>query len=194
MDKAKNRTPKSDQYYEKHHITPKSKSGSNNSNNLVYLTFREHIIAHWLLHNEYPKDKQLAAAFHITVFGSDPRATKGNDSYIGIPSYIPSSRVLEAAKIAKINERIGTHHSQETKDKMRDSHIKRYKERIEKGLKPKRNPLIAPINKIELYEYKINKQNKIIIKTDEDILEKYNRLMKILRPAYDKVFNNPYLT
>jgi hypothetical protein len=36
-------------YYEKHHILPKSKGGSNAKSNLVYLTGREHFVAHMLL-------------------------------------------------------------------------------------------------------------------------------------------------
>ena len=36
-------------YYEKHHIIPKSLGGQNKKDNLVLLTYREHIIAHKLL-------------------------------------------------------------------------------------------------------------------------------------------------
>jgi hypothetical protein len=36
-------------YVEKHHIIPKSCGGSNDKNNLVSLTAREHFICHWLL-------------------------------------------------------------------------------------------------------------------------------------------------
>lgn len=44
---AKNRTVCG--YYEKHHIIPQSLGGSNDSQNLVDLTAREHFICHWLL-------------------------------------------------------------------------------------------------------------------------------------------------
>ena len=36
-------------YYEKHHIIPKSMEGSNDIENIVSLTAKEHIIAHHLL-------------------------------------------------------------------------------------------------------------------------------------------------
>jgi hypothetical protein len=36
-------------YVESHHITPKSLGGDNSKTNLVYLTAREHFVAHWLL-------------------------------------------------------------------------------------------------------------------------------------------------
>jgi hypothetical protein len=44
-------------YYERHHILPKSMGGGNEPTNLVYLTPRCHLIAHWLLmkiHNNMP--------------------------------------------------------------------------------------------------------------------------------------------
>ena len=49
-------------YYERHHILPKCLGGNNNKQNLVYLTAREHFIAHWLLWKIH-KSKQLAYAF-----------------------------------------------------------------------------------------------------------------------------------
>ena len=54
IEKAKNRTEELE-YYEKHHILPKSLGGSNDENNLVKLTAREHFICHWLLVKMYQK-------------------------------------------------------------------------------------------------------------------------------------------
>lgn len=45
----------SSNYYENHHILPKSLGGVNNSYNIVLLTPREHFICHWLLIKIYPK-------------------------------------------------------------------------------------------------------------------------------------------
>jgi hypothetical protein len=44
-----NRNKNTGQYYERHHIIPKSLGGSNASENLVLLSAREHFIAHLLL-------------------------------------------------------------------------------------------------------------------------------------------------
>jgi len=50
IDKARNRIiNRNSDYYELHHIIPRSIGGSNESINLVYLTAKEHYIAHRLL-------------------------------------------------------------------------------------------------------------------------------------------------
>lgn len=50
-------------YVEQHHITPKCLGGTNESDNLVFLTAREHFIAHHLLHRAYPDNYHIAFAF-----------------------------------------------------------------------------------------------------------------------------------
>ena len=49
INRAQKRILADDQYYERHHILPKSIGGTNDNNNLVNLTGREHYIAHLLL-------------------------------------------------------------------------------------------------------------------------------------------------
>jgi hypothetical protein len=44
-----NNRNKTNGYYEKHHIIPKSLGGTNDKKNLILLTPREHYICHWLL-------------------------------------------------------------------------------------------------------------------------------------------------
>jgi hypothetical protein len=43
------RTKSTEIYYENHHIVPKHMGGDNSKDNLVLLTFREHVLAHYLL-------------------------------------------------------------------------------------------------------------------------------------------------
>jgi len=57
-------------YTERHHIVPKSMGGSNDSENLVELTAREHYIAHWLLYKVY-KTKEMACAWNATTMDRD---------------------------------------------------------------------------------------------------------------------------
>ena len=49
ITRAQARILSTDTYSESHHIIPKRLGGSNDSNNLVTLTAREHFICHWLL-------------------------------------------------------------------------------------------------------------------------------------------------
>ena len=55
-------------YYEKHHIIPKCKGGSNLEDNLTNLTAKEHYIAHFLLHMMYPTDRSLWFALFCMAF------------------------------------------------------------------------------------------------------------------------------
>lgn len=50
-------------YYELHHIIPKCLGGSDEKDNLVKLTLREHYICHKLLCEIYPNNKSLAHAY-----------------------------------------------------------------------------------------------------------------------------------
>lgn len=51
-------------YYERHHILPRSMGGTNDEYNLVYLTGREHYICHWLLYKLH-KTSKMAYAWHL---------------------------------------------------------------------------------------------------------------------------------
>ena len=50
-------------YYERHHIIPKSIGGNNDEHNLVLLTAKEHFICHHLLTKIYPENDSLHYAF-----------------------------------------------------------------------------------------------------------------------------------
>lgn len=52
-----------DCYTERHHIIPRCIGGSDEPDNLVRLTLREHFLAHWLLWKAYPNSWKLASAF-----------------------------------------------------------------------------------------------------------------------------------
>lgn len=131
---------KQGQYFEKHHILPKCKGGSNQKENLVLLTAREHFIAHKLLWLIY-RDRQTALGFHkmisnnknqqrtfssrdyefareayrITNIGNTyGKAGKGKvSSYKGIPR--PEHSILMKGEN---NPFYGKKHTEETKQKL----------------------------------------------------------------------------
>jgi hypothetical protein len=79
-------------YYERHHIIPRAHGGSDDDSNLVYLTGREHYIAHWLLWKIH-RDMPMAAAFWAM-------ATGWGDERRGLEKRVTSSIAFEAARKA----------------------------------------------------------------------------------------------
>jgi hypothetical protein len=62
IETRKARILENGEYYETHHILPRSMGGSNDKTNLIKLTAREHYIAHWILWRIY-RNQQMAFAF-----------------------------------------------------------------------------------------------------------------------------------
>jgi 5-methylcytosine-specific restriction endonuclease McrA len=143
IDRAKIRNlQKSKNFFiEKHHIIPKSCGGSNNKDNLVNLTLKEHYICHLLLERIYRKTpyhiKMLRAAFLMGRNG-----TKSSRTYQSIKENhiknLKSQKISDEQKrsisiankgntarkgmknseehaLALKNSRIGSKHSEETK-------------------------------------------------------------------------------
>lgn len=79
--KAKGRT-RPDGYVEKHHIMPRALGGSDNSDNLVTLTSREHFIAHMLL-----------AKMHGGVMWQALVIMKGGNRYVNARMFEVARRV-----------------------------------------------------------------------------------------------------
>lgn len=88
IERAQNRTLEG--YKEKHHILPKCLGGSNDKENLVELTAREHFLCHMLLCEIYPKNVKLYQA--LWLMSTNKNKTEGK-------RYKVSSRVYERIKI-----------------------------------------------------------------------------------------------
>ena len=89
VERAKNRVL--DCYTEKHHIIPHCMGGSDEKDNLVRLTAREHFICHKLLVQIYPNNKLKFALWAMCNMKSKRQIR-----------YVPSSRVYESIKIEVI--------------------------------------------------------------------------------------------
>lgn len=102
-------------YKEKHHIIPKSLGGSNDKNNLVNLTAREHFICHWLLTKmtyNTEKYKMIYAAWRMVCISN----TDTN-------RYISTSRVYQKIRKKYINIVKNRKMSDETKQKLRYANL-----------------------------------------------------------------------
>lgn len=65
------RINEADGYSENHHIIPKCLGGSDDKDNLIKLTAREHFIAHLLLTKIYPNNNKISYAFNMMLSTSD---------------------------------------------------------------------------------------------------------------------------
>lgn len=88
IDKAKNLSQEREQlkrnkqlYFEKHHIIPKCIGGTNNTDNLVLLTAREHFICHKLLCEIHKDNNKLIYALWRMGSGHPKRYKVGNREY-----------------------------------------------------------------------------------------------------------------
>jgi hypothetical protein len=86
--KAKNRTIHG--YTENHHIIPRSLGGTDDKNNLVKLTAKEHFICHLLLTKMVSGNAQYKMNFALHMLS--------NIKNIGAGRYIPSSRMYDLSR------------------------------------------------------------------------------------------------
>jgi hypothetical protein len=94
IERARNRKEERDGYYERHHIIPKCMGGSDDKDNLVKLTAKEHFVAHKLLVEIYPDNGKLIHSYWRM-------ANNKNDDR---REYIVGSREYERLKIKHAKE------------------------------------------------------------------------------------------
>ena len=99
MEKRRSNPVPNNEYVERHHIVPKSEGGSDDSENLVRLTAREHYIAHLLLAKIYNDFKMYSAVTYMQCKTS---------THKGKRDFKFNSRLYEKMRISlgnKISER-----------------------------------------------------------------------------------------
>lgn len=85
------------EYSEKHHIIPRCLGGTNDKDNLIELTAREHFLAHYLLMKIYPDNYKLADAFRMMgVFNK-----KDQKRYFNSKLYESQKRNLPKQEVKK---------------------------------------------------------------------------------------------
>lgn len=169
IERAKNR--QLEEYKEKHHILPKCLGGSNDKNNLVELTAREHFLCHMLLCEIHPNEIKLTQALWLMIIG---KGRKNHQQYkISSKTYerlkIKNSLIQKTKKPNKDKK-----HSQETKEKMSKSHI---------GLTPS----------IET-KYKMSQSAKNIVRSENHKFNLKKSLSESLsKPIIQKDINNQFI-
>lgn len=109
--KGLNRKKKQGVYYEKHHIIPKSCGGTNEENNIVLLTPKEHYVAHLLLIKIYSGRERSNMVYALWKMAHGNKKLKN----------ILSAKQYAYARDLFIKECSLRIVSQETKDKMSNS-------------------------------------------------------------------------
>jgi len=157
-----------DSYTESHHIVPRSLGGSNNLDNLVNLTAREHFVCHWLL------VKMTTGQDHYKMLNAlrMMRAEKQGQSRYNtkITARVYESIKQEYAELQSKqftgtgNGMFGKHHTQEAKDKIRQKNLgkKLTPEQIEKLKKAttgKKKPPITDEHRAKLSVAQSGKNN-----------------------------------
>lgn len=140
-------------YYEKHHIVPRCLGGSDEDNNLVHLTPREHFIAHLLLTKMYVNDSQFKIKHAFSMMFV--KSIKNDDRTLSASRLYNKLRKDVAKKVGESNKgRIawnkGIERSEE-KQKMKDG----WANKIKEGYK---NPLSGKI-KQNIYMRALQKTN-----------------------------------
>jgi len=184
----------------KHHILPKCLGGNDNKDNLVLLTFKEHIIAHHLLTFIYPDSNELLYAY-LRMIQSSHSDRKENTYKLDengnkIP-YRVSLKSLEELREKSIDylRKLNTNrkHSDETKKKLSESH---------KGKKASQETkeLLSKIRKGHILNEesrkKLSNSRKGIIFSDEQKqkLSESRKNIKIKQSAIDKISGSNSIT
>lgn len=129
---------KLDGYFEKHHIIPRCLGGLNNKDNLVYLTYKEHVICHHLLYKHYKdlflNDKSRNNEYYKMMYAYNRMLNKRDEfklTFNQIENFrIEFSKNHSMLMSGKGNGFYGRKHSEETKKRLSEIKKMNFKGRI----------------------------------------------------------------
>lgn len=142
-----------DGYFERHHIIPRCFGGLNNKDNLVYLTYKEHVVCHHLLYKHYKalflKDTSKNKEYYKMMYAYNRMINKRYDFKMTIKQLenfrIEFSRNHSLLMKGDGNGFYGRKHTEKTKEQMSKIKKRDFKGRIGIenpmfGLKGENNP------------------------------------------------------
>lgn len=106
IDRGNNRTPLDDEYYERHHIIPRCLGGTDDPDNVVTLTGREHFIAHLCLVKIHKDNHKLVHAANMMSVGSMHNNRSGNRRYEWLRKL--HSNAISVAQTGEGNSQFGS--------------------------------------------------------------------------------------
>lgn len=118
-----------EEYKERHHIVPKCLGGTNDEENLIDLYAQEHFVAHQLMVNENPS----CNALHYALWNMANVTGATGERYKLTPEEYENIRTSISKKFSGVNNPMygkrsamyGKHHSEETKEKIRNKALGR---------------------------------------------------------------------
>ena len=155
IKKRKNRELIKNEYYETHHIIPKCMGGTDDEDNLIRLTAREHFIAHWMLHRIYPENNKLSFAFYLMSGGIGKNENKKIFSSIAYSE----SKIARSKAISENNKKYKTGHVKSEETLLKLSNALKGKNKTEEHRKKISNALKGK-NKTEEHRKKISESLK----------------------------------
>ena len=120
-DRARNRTVTG--YTESHHVIPRSLGGSDDADNLVDLTAREHFICHWLLTKIHTGESRNKMIYALRMMRAEKHGQQRYESKITARVYESIKQdyaVIQSERIrGEKNPMWGKHHTPEAREAIR---------------------------------------------------------------------------
>jgi hypothetical protein len=163
-----------DEYTEIHHIIPKSLNGSNEFDNLVTLTYREHFILHMLLPKMIDDTEQKRKMHYaLSMMRRKSNLTKINSKYFDIIKKSLKEATLGRKLKEETKEKLKIIHQMQLND---ESYLIKWKEGMAKRPKPTKE---QTQRKIESHRKSIDKKYGVInVSQIPEVKEKIRQKLK----------------